>query len=97
MTQQQQHLAAHFAGRPLARLIPDFELRGPTPILKRAVAAATAGIIDTAECGDHTLFIGRIQELVVGPSAEPLLFFGGRYGRLDSGAPLDGVDPPEFW
>ena len=35
LTQQQQHLAAHFAGRPLARLIPDFELRGPTPSAPR--------------------------------------------------------------
>ena len=97
LSDEQRHLAAHFAGKRLAGLSPDFELRGRTPILKRALAAATAEIVDTAECGDHTLFVGRIEELAVGSSSRPLLFFGGRYGRLDTGSPLDVAEPPEFW
>jgi flavin reductase (DIM6/NTAB) family NADH-FMN oxidoreductase RutF len=96
LSQEQQHLAAHFAGKRLEGLAPEFELHGRTPILKRAVAAVTAEIIDTAECGDHTLFIGSIGHLA-GSGARPLLFFGGRYGRLDARAPLDGAEPPEFW
>ena len=96
LSQEQQHLAAHFAGRRLEGLAPEFELHGRTPILKRAVAAVTAEIVSTAECGDHTLFIGSITHLA-GSGTRPLLFFGGRYGRLDARAPLDGAEPPEFW
>ena len=97
LSQEQQHLAAHFAGKRFERLVPDFELRGRTPILKRAVAAVTADVVDTASCGDHTLFIGSITSLSLGEATRPLLFNGGRYARLDWRVPLDHVEPPEFW
>jgi flavin reductase (DIM6/NTAB) family NADH-FMN oxidoreductase RutF len=96
LSQEQQHLAAHFAGKRFEGLTPEFELHGSTPIVKRAVAAVTAVTVDTAECGDHTLFIGAVQELVIGPTERPLLFYNGRYGRLDAPS-LDDVEPPEFW
>ena len=75
LSQEQQHLAAHFAGKPIEGLVPDFELAERTPILKRAVAAVTADVVNTAECGDHTLFIGRITGLIARrcPRAAPFL------------------------
>ena len=97
LSQEQQHLAGQFAGKRIEGLAPDFELHGRTPVLKRSLATVTAEIVDTAECGDHTLFIGSVASLNVGTAARPLLFFGGRYGRLDARAPLDGAEPPEFW
>jgi flavin reductase (DIM6/NTAB) family NADH-FMN oxidoreductase RutF len=96
LSQEQQHLAAHFAGKRFEGLAPEFVLRGPTPIVKRAVAAVTAVTVDTAECGDHTLFLGAVRDLVMGPTERPLLFYNGRYGRLDTPS-LDAGDPPEFW
>ncbi|HUQ51072.1 MAG TPA: flavin reductase family protein [Gammaproteobacteria bacterium] len=106
LSQEQQHLAAHFGGKRLERLVPDFELRGRTPILERAVAAVTADVVSTAACGDHTLFVGSINSLDFAEASRPLLFYGGRYARLDSRASLgstrsvaavDGAPPPEFW
>ncbi len=97
LSQEQQHLAAHFAGKPLHGLAPEFDLHGRTPVLKRALATVTADIVETAECGDHTLFIGSINALMVGAAARPLLFFGGRYGQLVTRAPIDTAEPPEFW
>lgn len=97
LSQEQQHLAAHFAGRRLERLEPDFEFRGRTPILKRAVGAVTAEVAESAECGDHTLFVGRVTSLIAGEAARPLLFYGGRYARLDWRGPIDKDEPPEFW
>jgi flavin reductase (DIM6/NTAB) family NADH-FMN oxidoreductase RutF len=98
LSQQQQHLAAQFAGKRLGGLVPDFELHGRTPILKRALAAVTADVVETTECGDHTLFIGSVNGLILGDdAAAPLLFFGGRYSRLDTRAPIDQAEPPEFW
>jgi flavin reductase (DIM6/NTAB) family NADH-FMN oxidoreductase RutF len=96
--QEQQHLAAHFAGKRLERLAPDFELRGRTPILMRAVAAVTAEVVDTVECGDHTLFVGRVASLIGSEvAARPLLFYGGHYARIDWRGPIDKDEPPEFW
>jgi flavin reductase (DIM6/NTAB) family NADH-FMN oxidoreductase RutF len=104
LSQEQQHLAAHFAGKRLEPLVPEFELRGRTPIVKRALAAVTADVVETVRCGDHTLFMGWITALESGDPAQPLLFYGGRYGRLDGRATLGGpqrapldADPPEFW
>lgn len=97
LTQLQQHFAAHFAGRRLHGLTPEFEFRGRTPILKRSLAAATAEVAETVECGDHTLFIGRINDLVIRDAARPLLFFGGRYAWIDVGTPIADAVPPEFW
>ena len=97
LTQLQQHFAAHFAGKRLHGLTPEFEIRGRTPILRRSLASVTAEVAETVECGDHTLFVGRIQDLIIRDAARPLLFFGGRYAAVDIGAPIDDAKPPEFW
>jgi flavin reductase (DIM6/NTAB) family NADH-FMN oxidoreductase RutF len=97
LSQEQQHLAAHFAGKRFEGLVPDFELRGSTPILQRAAAAVTASVVDTATCGDHTLFIGKITSLCLGEVTRPLVFYGGRYVRLDLRSAADAVEPPAFW
>lgn len=41
------------------------------------------------DAGDHEVVIGRVQYLEAynEPAADPLLFFGGRYRRLDDGGP----------
>jgi flavin reductase (DIM6/NTAB) family NADH-FMN oxidoreductase RutF len=105
LADEQQHLAAHFAGKRVAGLEPQFALGGGrAPILEGAAAAVTADVVHSAECGDHTLFVGRITSLISGDTVQPLLFYGGRYARLDSratlGNPRTGADPvalPEFW
>jgi flavin reductase (DIM6/NTAB) family NADH-FMN oxidoreductase RutF len=97
LSQEQQHFSAHFGGKRLQGLTPDFELRGRTPVLKRSLAAVTADVVETLECGDHTLFVGRVNETIMLDAAHPLLFFGGRYARLDVRAPIDDAEPPEFW
>ena len=94
---EQQHFAGHFAGKRAARFEPEFDSLGRTPILKRALAAVAAEIVDTAECGDHTLFIGRIAAMTVGAAERPLLFYAGRYGRLAPLHQASGDEPPEFW
>jgi flavin reductase (DIM6/NTAB) family NADH-FMN oxidoreductase RutF len=94
---EQQHFAAHFAGRRLEHSAPEFDTLGSTPTLKRALAAVAAEVVDTADCGDHTLFIGRITDLALGASERPLLYYGGHYGRLARFSQTAGNEPPEFW
>lgn len=94
---EQSHFAAHFAGKRLEHFAPEFDALGSVPILKRSLAAVAADILDAADCGDHTLFIGRIIDLTVGASERPLLYYGGRYGRLARFSQTAGDEPPEFW
>jgi flavin reductase (DIM6/NTAB) family NADH-FMN oxidoreductase RutF len=96
LSEWQQHLSAHFGGKPFDRLRPEFKFLGTTPVLTRAIAALAATVVTTAECGDHTLFVGRITRMETTPG-RPLLFYGGRYARVDSSHGSESVDPPEFW
>ncbi|HHC09403.1 MAG TPA: flavin reductase, partial [Actinobacteria bacterium] len=38
-------------------------------------------LVDTHEAGDHLVLVGEVVEADAS-GGEPLLFFGGRYGRL---------------
>jgi flavin reductase len=96
LSEWQQHLSSHFAGRSLESARPEFVFRDTTPILARSVAALAAEVQSTADCGDHTLFIGRVTHLETGPG-RPLLFHGGRYARIDLANPIEQAEPPEFW
>jgi flavin reductase (DIM6/NTAB) family NADH-FMN oxidoreductase RutF len=96
LSEWQQHDAAHFGGRHSDDLRPEFAFIGTTPLLTRAVATVVATIVDTVSCGDHTLFIGRITHLETSPG-RPLIFYGGRYARVDSSNGNESVDPPAFW
>jgi flavin reductase len=96
LSEWQQHLSAHFGGRRLDKLRPEFTFLGTTPVLTRAIASLAATVESTAPCGDHTLFVGRLTHMETAPG-RPLLFYGGRYARVDSSNGSESVDPPEFW
>lgn len=95
--ERQRHFAAHFGGRRVDHLAPEFEHRGPTPVLRRSLAVVTASLVDTAACGDHTLFVGAIESMTLGADDPPLLFYAGRYGQLARSAVLESITPPGFW
>lgn len=95
--ERQRHFAAHFAGRRVEHLAPEFDHRGRTPVLRRSLAAVTATVVDTAACGDHTLFVGAIESMTLGADDPPLLFYAGRYGQLARSAALESITPPGFW
>lgn len=89
LSQQQEDVSNRFA-RPLgdkwAGLIV---LDGKTglPILPNALAVFECEAYARYNGGDHEIFVGRVLTLRVSPhkQEEPLIFFGGRYRRLDGG------------
>ena len=96
LSQWQQHLSSKFAGRGHDAVVAEFVYRAGTPLLDRAVAGLTAEVIATPECGDHTLFIGRLTHLEAA-DLRPLLYFAGRYAQIDLASRIEEVEPPEFW
>lgn len=53
------------------------------PLLKEAVAHADCRVEHAADGGDHTIFVGRVQEgRVLRPEARPLAFWNRGYHRL---------------
>lgn len=79
----QDDVSQHFAGKPSERYSPAFERIGGLPVIDGASVRLAARLCHAYPCGDHTLFVGEVSELAVGEdSPPPLLFHGGRYGRL---------------
>ncbi|MBI4328651.1 MAG: flavin reductase [Chloroflexi bacterium] len=53
------------------------------PILGAAMAYADCQVVQAVEAGDHTVYVGRIEDGDTPQSeAEPLLFYRGKYGRF---------------
>lgn len=53
-----------------------------SPILDGVLAYVDCTIEDEIDAGDHTIVVGRVQNLLVERDAGPLLFFRGAYGRF---------------
>ncbi len=89
LSQQQEDISNRFA-RPLGdKWSGLIVLDGKTglPILPNALAVFECEAYARYDGGDHEIFVGRVLTLRVSPhkQEEPLVFFGGRYRRLDSG------------
>lgn len=89
LSAQQEELSNRFA-RPLGdKWSGLMVLDGETgvPVLPNALAAFECEHYARYDGGDHEIFVGRVIALRTTPHKQemPLLFFGGRYRRLDAG------------
>ena len=96
LSEEQQHLSTHFSGRRLGGVRPGFVFHGRTPVLERAVGVLTADVLATPDCGDHTLFVGRIRHMEEA-AHRPLLFFAGHYAAISRHQRIEEIEPPSFW
>lgn len=81
LAKDQERLSTHFAGGPVADTAPEFMRVGRTPVLCSASATIAAEIAAHHDCGDHSIFIGRIVHLEAF-SRPPLIVHEGRYASL---------------
>ena len=87
LADDQEAYARHFAGRPDAELAVAFAEMDGVPTLAEAAARMTAVLSDSHDCGDHTLYVGRILSMTAAEGKLPLLFYASRYRALaDTGA-----------
>jgi len=64
------------------RGLPVHRGRSGLPLLDGAVATLEATVTKAVEAGDHTLVLGAVDRLDVGPEVPPLLFLRGQYGEM---------------
>jgi flavin reductase (DIM6/NTAB) family NADH-FMN oxidoreductase RutF len=78
----QEELSEHFAGRVSSgRAEAQFVVVRDTPLVEGAVAHLVARVVRCYWGGDHSLFLGQVEYARYN-EGRPLLFHGGRYGRL---------------
>ena len=90
----QEAVSLRFASPPVAESWEKFEgvAHKPgtlgLPVLEGALAHLECSRVHTYPGGDHTIFVGQVEAAGCQSegSAEPLLYYRGRYGRLRSQA-----------
>jgi flavin reductase (DIM6/NTAB) family NADH-FMN oxidoreductase RutF len=58
-------------------------MKSGIPVLADALAMLDCSVVDAHAAGDHTIFVGRVNEVALHEGA-PLLYFRGRYGVRSS-------------
>jgi flavin reductase (DIM6/NTAB) family NADH-FMN oxidoreductase RutF len=96
LAEGQSDLSDLFARREVEGVEPRFELVHDTPLVEGAVAHIVAKVARSYWGGDHSLFLGRV-EFARYTTGAPLLFHGGRYERLGTGAHVPGAVPPALF
>lgn len=91
----QEDLATHFAGRPIPGLKITFRDIGGIPAVPGASGLIAAEVAAVHDCGDHSIFIGRIVAMDA-DHRPPLLYHASHFAAL---VPLREAAPslPEFW
>jgi flavin reductase (DIM6/NTAB) family NADH-FMN oxidoreductase RutF len=85
----QRGLSDRFAGRLTEDTPePSFEIVHETPLVDGSAAQFVSKVAKSYWGGDHSLFLGRVEYACHDEGAQPLLFHGGSYGGLSSGAEM---------
>lgn len=80
LSQDQQPVSSHFAGRPVEGFEPAFDRLEALPVIRGASVQVSASLEHAYPCGDHTLYVGRVLALRGrDEKPAPLLYHGGRY------------------
>ena len=83
LAEHQEELSGHFAGRVVDGLAISWTWHHDVPLLDGAAAYVVARVVMSYPAGDHTLYVGQVEQLAYN-AARPLLFHAGRYGQLAS-------------
>ncbi len=82
LSEAQEAMSNLFAGRPDESIEVHYEYKDGFPLIRGALAHLVCRTVEAHEAGDHTLYIGEVEHLSY-QDGKPLLYFGGRYGRLE--------------
>jgi flavin reductase len=103
---EDQDLSTRFSGgtsgemRGEGRFRPELwgTLATGAPVLEGALVAFDCRVVNRLPHGTHTIFLGVVEKLQIGPKGKPLLYSDGQYAKLASlahGEPLPvGLD---YW
>lgn len=77
----QQEVSMLFAGQIKEKREPEFDRLNEISVVKDALANIVCSVYGKQVAGDHTLFLGEVEDIVL-REGNPLTFFAGKYGQL---------------
>jgi flavin reductase (DIM6/NTAB) family NADH-FMN oxidoreductase RutF len=81
LSEHQESLSNHFAGRVVEGLQVHFVRHSGVPLIVDAAAHFVVRKVEEHRAGDHTLYIGEVEHFEFNDE-KPLLFYAGRYRHL---------------
>ncbi len=66
-----------------------------SPVLDGVLAWVDAEVVEERDAGDHVVVLGRVLDLASPRDVPPLLFFQGRFARLQVGEARPGTEDDE--
>ncbi|MGQ4615962.1 flavin reductase [Nocardia sp. R7R-8] len=84
LAHSQESIARRFAGSKHPMPPPQFEWLGAVPVVAGSLVQLTTRIIDRHPAGDHTLFIGQVEQVNL-RDGQPLLFHTGAFKLVQVG------------
>lgn len=81
LAEEQQDLSMIFARQKEASQPVEFENINNTPVIKNALVQLGCEKENSVEAGDHTIFIGKVEEIQV-REGQPLIYYNGNYQKL---------------
>src|SRR5690606_4300612 len=85
LAEDQQDYSMVFAGQKKDEVVEvTFERLAGVPVLQGAIAQISCDVVSEYVEGDHTLFIGKVRDIKLDDSKEPLLFYAGKYRSLET-------------
>ncbi|QTI69373.1 flavin reductase family protein [Gordonia polyisoprenivorans] len=82
LASDQEPLSLHFAGAASEPDLVRFTWRRGVPLLDGALVHLSCTVTDSHPAGDHTLHVGRVEELWF-DDGHPLLFYTGSFRALE--------------
>ncbi|MFJ7746664.1 flavin reductase family protein [Peribacillus sp. NPDC097295] len=83
LAEDQQEHSMIFAGQKKGEIDIEFGTLAGVPVLPGALAQISCEVVSSYVEGDHTLFIGKVQDILL-EEKEPLLFYSGKYYSLQT-------------
>ena len=86
LSQEQQEIGAYFARKPQDRIGSPFTHRISEmglPIIEGSMAYFGCRVVDAHVHGDHTIYIGSVDEMSLGEKANPLLYYESNFTNLN--------------
>jgi flavin reductase (DIM6/NTAB) family NADH-FMN oxidoreductase RutF len=96
LAQGQEAISQHFAGQGVEQPEVLFEHMNGVPVLAGVSAAIAAEIVARHDCGDHSLFIGRILAMR-DDERPPLVFHAGKYATVHYRKEAPANQAIDFW
>lgn len=81
LSEEQQEVSMLFAGQIKEERVAEFDHLNEVSVVKDALANIVCRVYGKQVAGDHTIFIGEVEDIIL-REGTPLTFFEGKYGKI---------------